>query len=68
MREPETERYEHVHQLYLDRIAEIVERNVKKGQPNTEVKINTKIETGVPQENICNLVKENDIGLIIMTT
>jgi nucleotide-binding universal stress UspA family protein len=65
---PEHEHYERMHQMYLNRLAETVKRNVRDGQPNgTEVKVTTKVEVGDPHENICQLVKENDIGLIIMT-
>ncbi len=59
---------EHMHQMYLDRLAETVQRNVRKGQPKgTEVKVTTKVEAGEPTENICNLVDKNKVDLIIMT-
>jgi nucleotide-binding universal stress UspA family protein len=59
---------EHMHQMYLDRLAETVQRNVRKGQPKgTEVKVTTKVEDGEPTENICNLVDKNKVDLIIMT-
>jgi nucleotide-binding universal stress UspA family protein len=58
---------EHMHQMYLDRLAETVQRNVRKGQPKgTEVKVTTKVEAGKPTENICNLVDKNKVDLIIM--
>jgi len=59
---------EHMYQIYLDRLAETVQRNVRKGQPKgTEVKVTTKVEAGEPTENICNLVDINKVDLIIMT-
>ena len=61
-------RQEHMHQMYLDRLAETVQSNLKKGQPKgTEVKVTTKVEAGEPTENICNLVDKNKVDLIIMT-
>ena len=65
---PEHQQYEHMHQMYLDSLAETVEHNMRKGQPKgTEVKVTTEVEAGEPTENICNLVEKNDIDLIIMT-
>ena len=59
---------EHMHQVYLDRLAETVRRNIRKGQPKgAEVKVTTKVEAGEPTENICNLVDKNKVDLIIMT-
>ncbi len=64
----EQSQQEHVHQIYLDRLAETVQRNVRKGKPKgTEVKVTTKVEAGKPTENICNLVDKNKVDLIIMT-
>ena len=58
----------HMHQMYLDRLAETVQRNIRKGLPKgTEVKVTTKVEAGEPTENICNLVDKNKVNLIIMT-
>jgi nucleotide-binding universal stress UspA family protein len=59
---------EHMHQMYLDRLAEAVRLDVSKGQPKgAEVKVTTKVEAGEPTENICNLVAKSRIDLIIMT-
>jgi nucleotide-binding universal stress UspA family protein len=66
---PEHQEYERMHRLYLDLMAENVRRNIAKKRPEgPEVQVITKVETGEPRENICNLVEKNDIGLIIMTT
>ncbi len=69
VRGPERQQeYEHIHQVYLDRLAETVEANIKGGQPKArKVKVSTKVVSGEPQESICRLVDENDVDLIIMT-
>ncbi|MEK7353539.1 MAG: universal stress protein [Chloroflexota bacterium] len=60
--------YEHIHQVYLDRLAETVKANINSGQPKAkQVKVTTKVESGEPSESICRLVDENDVDLIIMT-
>ncbi|HEX7475898.1 MAG TPA: universal stress protein [Dehalococcoidales bacterium] len=59
--------YEHIHQTYLDRLAETVAGNIRNDQPKgKDVKVNIKIEAGEPTENICRLVEKNDFDLIIM--
>jgi nucleotide-binding universal stress UspA family protein len=64
----EHQQQEHMHQMYLDRLAESMERNIRKGQrKSTSVKVITKVEAGEPTENICNLVDKNKVDLIIMT-
>ena len=68
IRGPEHQQDQRMHQMYLDRLAETVERNIRKGRPKgTKVKVTTKIEAGEPTENICNLVEKNNIELVIMT-
>jgi nucleotide-binding universal stress UspA family protein len=65
---PEHEQQEHLHQAYLDRLAETVQSHIRKSQPKSvEVKVTTKVEVGEPTENICNLVDTNKVDLIIMT-
>lgn len=57
-----------MHKVYLNSLAENIRRNLKRSQPKgAEVKVTTKIEAGGPQENVCNLVEKNGIGLILMT-
>ena len=68
VRGQEQQDYRHIHQVYLDRLAEAVENNIRSGQPAArKVKVTTKVESGEPQESICRLVNENDIDLIIMS-
>jgi nucleotide-binding universal stress UspA family protein len=65
---PEHQQQQHMHQMYLDRLTETVQHNIRKGLPKgTEVKVTTKVEAGEPTENICNLVDKNKVDLIIMT-
>jgi nucleotide-binding universal stress UspA family protein len=59
---------EHMHQTYLDRLAESMRHHISKNQPmGEEVKVTTKVEAGEPTENICNFVDKNKMDLIIMT-
>jgi nucleotide-binding universal stress UspA family protein len=59
---------EHMHQMYLEQVAEMIQRNIRNRRPNgADVKITTKVEAGEAVESICNLVDKNKIDLIIMT-
>jgi nucleotide-binding universal stress UspA family protein len=59
---------EHMHQMYLEMVAEIMQRKVRNNMASgAELKISTKVEAGEPTENICNLVDKNEVDLIIMT-
>jgi nucleotide-binding universal stress UspA family protein len=65
----EHQQYERIHKMYLDRLAETVKHNIRRGQPKgTQAKVTTKVEVGEPHENICNLVDKDDIDLIIMAS
>jgi nucleotide-binding universal stress UspA family protein len=65
---PERQQYECIHRMYLDRLAEAVAHNIRKGRPEgTGVKVTTMVAAGEPVEDICKLVEKNNIGLIIMT-
>jgi nucleotide-binding universal stress UspA family protein len=63
---PEHHQQQHMHEIYLNSLAESLKRNSGKGSTGG-IKIATKIETGGPQENICTLVEKNHISLIVMT-
>ena len=66
--EHDNSQQDHMHQMYLDRLAESVRHNISKSQPNSEeLKVTTKVEAGEAKENICNLVDTNKIDLIIMS-
>ena len=57
----------HIHEVYLERLAESVKHNVKNDQAGgKEVKVSIKVETGEASENICDLVKNNSVDLVIM--
>jgi nucleotide-binding universal stress UspA family protein len=69
VRGPEHEYYERMHQMYLDRLAETSELNIRKDQPmGKDVRVTTLVESGEPHENICNFVEKNGIDLIIMAS
>jgi nucleotide-binding universal stress UspA family protein len=59
--------YEHIHQMYLDRLAETVEHNIRNSQPHGPIKVTTKVEIGDPQENISTMINKEYISLIIMS-
>ena len=59
--------YEHIHQMYLARLAETAEHNIKSDtHTGAEVKVTIKVEAGEPTVNICDFVGKNDVSLIIM--
>jgi nucleotide-binding universal stress UspA family protein len=61
------ESQERTHQIYLDRLAETVESNIRKSRSqNAAVKVTTIVEAGEPTENIRALVDKNKVDLIIM--
>jgi nucleotide-binding universal stress UspA family protein len=69
VRQREPQEYEHIHHIYLDRLAESTEHNIKRYLPSgVEVRVTTEVAAGYPAENICKLVEERNIGLIIMTS
>jgi nucleotide-binding universal stress UspA family protein len=60
--------YEHMHRMYLDRLAEIMEKNIAKARQNGKPpKITIEVEAGEARENICNVVEKNGISLVIIT-
>jgi nucleotide-binding universal stress UspA family protein len=63
----ENSQQEHMHQMYLTRLAENMEHNIKMNQlKGTKVKVTTMVEAGLPTSNICNFVDKNRVDLIIM--
>ncbi len=63
---PEHQQYCHMQQLYLEGMAEIVRRQIRKGRPKGEVKLELEVLLGDPVETICNYVEKNNIGLMIL--
>ena len=60
------EELEHVHQTYLDRLAETIKQNITKSG-SKGVKVTIKVQAGGSAQNICNFVSDNKIDLIIMS-
>jgi nucleotide-binding universal stress UspA family protein len=67
VRESNHEELEHFFLDYLNRLAETIKQNIKT-KTGKEVKITTKVSTGEPSQNICELVTQNSIDLIVMTS
>ena len=66
--EPGHQQLKRVRQSYLDMLSKTVEHNIRKLRPqNAEVKVTTIVDLGEPAENICNLVENTKLDLIIMT-
>jgi nucleotide-binding universal stress UspA family protein len=65
------DRYQHMHQFYLQKMAEATkqgaERYLEKGT-GQEIKVTTVILVGDPAEAIVDYAEREDIGLIIMST
>jgi nucleotide-binding universal stress UspA family protein len=58
----------HVHKVYLERLAETVEHNTRNDQPGGKsVKVTIEVETGEPAESICSLVEKINAGMVIMS-
>ena len=55
---------EHMYKTYLNSIAQIVRGKTGAG----DIKVSTTIETGEAASNICNLVNQNEVDLVVMTT
>ena len=58
---------ERMHHMYLDRLAETVKANIARGQDSSTARVTTIVEAGEPSENICKLVDEYKVDLIVMT-
>ncbi|MDD5190359.1 MAG: universal stress protein [Dehalococcoidales bacterium] len=58
---------EHMHQVYLDNLAERLRIRLNSTRPaGRKINVTTRIDVGVPSENICNMVDKNKIDLIVM--
>ncbi len=67
VRESNDGELEHFFLDYLDRLADTLKQNIRM-KTGKEVKITTKVATGEPSQNICELVTRNSIDLIVMTS
>ena len=63
--EPAESQYRHMHQLYIEKLTELVKSYVKVG---SRVKVKQVIIDGEPAEEIINYAEKNEISLIIMTS
>jgi nucleotide-binding universal stress UspA family protein len=64
----EREPSQHMHKLYLDRLADLVRHNLNEKSPRSnEIKVTTIVETGEAKASICNLVDSNNVDLIVMS-
>ncbi len=61
----DSEELEHVQKVYLDQLAVTVKQNTSRIDTKA-VKVTTKVEAGEPAQNICTLINNNRIDLIIM--
>ena len=60
--------YEHVHQIYLDRLVDgLRQRIAQYGPLGTKVKVEARVEGGEPGETVCRLVEASSIDLVVMT-
>jgi nucleotide-binding universal stress UspA family protein len=69
--EPEESEYRHMHELYIQKIAEKVRRNIKSNiteETNSTVKVNTEVLDGDPAEEIIEFADKSDISIIIMVS
>jgi nucleotide-binding universal stress UspA family protein len=67
VRGPQQDDQERMRMAYLDRLSSTVQEDVKKSTAKN-IKIITKVQAGEPAQNICDLVSNNKIDLIIMAS
>jgi len=61
--------YRHMHQIYLNGLANTMQQQMGKGQPKGgEPRVKAEILDGVPAEVICEYVQKNAISMIAMAT
>jgi nucleotide-binding universal stress UspA family protein len=63
--------YRHMHELYIQKIAERVRRNIKTyntGETEIKAKINTVVLDGEPADEIVEYSEKNEISIIIMVS
>ncbi len=61
--EPKEDRYRHMHQLYMEEVAEGVKERFKK-----RARVKTVVLGGEPAEEIINYAEKNDVSVIIMAS
>jgi len=63
--EPAEEQYHHMHQLYIEKMAELVKSHIKGG---TRVKVKSVSLVGELAQEIIDYAEESSISLVVMTT
>ncbi len=58
--EPSEEHYRHMHQLYMEEVAQRLRERVRK--------VSVVVITGRPADEITSYVEKNDVGLVILTS
>jgi len=61
--EPKEDQYRHMHQLYVEEVAERVKEHFKK-----RARVKTVVLSGEPAEEIIKYAEKNDVGVIIMAS
>jgi len=67
VRGPQQDDQERMRMAYLDRLSSTVQEDVKKSTAKN-IEIITKVQAGEPAQNICDLVNNNKIDLIIIAS
>lgn len=67
VRSPIGEPYRHMHQIYLDYLADTMRQKIK-AEWNKEPRIRTEAISGKPADVIYDYVQKNDIKMVIMTS
>ncbi|MFC2003609.1 universal stress protein [Chloroflexota bacterium] len=59
--------YRNMHQIYLGHMANIMQREMRKGLPKSEQsKVRAEVLVGEPADMVCDYVEKNDIKMIVM--
>ncbi|MDP3880436.1 MAG: universal stress protein [Dehalococcoidales bacterium] len=69
--EPAETEYRHMHQLYIEKVAQHMKSRIKAYQPGTELpasRVKPVILDGEPAAEILNYAEKNDIGIIVMAS
>jgi nucleotide-binding universal stress UspA family protein len=62
------EEYAHIQQMYLQRLTETIKSKLADDLPKGKVKVTTQFGEGQPAENICSLVQQSKIDLVVMAS
>ncbi len=65
---PEHQQFRHMHQMYINSMADLIQRRIRRRWSRSKVTVKGEILTGQPDDIIYSYVKESDIGLVVMAT